>query len=74
MRGDDRLYVGPGNSNYDFIKGLYINNIKSDEEVEISIDGMRGSVLLADDCVTEGGTLPSPTNLGMPVRCNQVFW
>ncbi|XP_033216725.1 5'-3' exoribonuclease 2 homolog [Belonocnema kinseyi] len=73
VKGDDRLYVGPGNSNYDFIKGLYTNNIKSDEEVEISIDGMRGTILLAEDCISQGGTLPSPTNLGAPVRCNQVF-
>ena len=74
MRGDDRLYLGPGNSNYDFIKGLYKNKVKQDEEVEISIDGMRGKILLADDCVGEGGTLPSPTNLGLPVRNNLIYW
>lgn len=74
VRGDDRLYVEPTNSQFNFIKGLYTNKIKRDEEVEVSIDGMRGAVLLADDCVNEGGTLPSPTNLGLPVRGNQVYW
>ncbi|XP_043483313.1 5'-3' exoribonuclease 2 homolog [Leptopilina heterotoma] len=73
VRGDDRLYVEPSNSQFNFIKGLYTNQVKRDEEVEVSIDGMRGAVLLADDCVTEGGTLPSPTNLGLPVRGNQVY-
>jgi 5'-3' exoribonuclease 2 len=43
------------NSGFDFIKGLYENKIALSDEVDISIDGMRGSVLLAEDCVTPGG-------------------
>lgn len=73
MKGDDRLYIGPGNSGYDLIKGLYKNKVDFNTETEISIDGMRGTVLLAEDCVNEGGTLPSPVN-GLPVRNNQVYW
>ncbi|XP_066597971.1 5'-3' exoribonuclease 2 homolog [Prorops nasuta] len=72
IRGDDRLYVGPANSGYDFISGLYANKVEFNAETEISVDGMRGVVLLSDDCVGEGATLPSPTN-GLPIRNNQVY-
>ncbi|KAK0182305.1 hypothetical protein PV327_000457 [Microctonus hyperodae] len=72
MRGDDRLYIGLANSGNDFIKGLYKNSINPDVETEISIDGMRGIVLLAEDCVSEGATLPSPIN-GLPVRNNMIY-
>lgn len=37
------------------------------------MDGMRGTVLLAEDCVGEGATLPSPINT-LPVRNNRVIW
>lgn len=43
------------NSGFDFIKGLYENQIGSTEEVNVSIDGMQGTVLLAEDCVSPGG-------------------
>lgn len=72
VRGDDRLYVGIGNKGYDFIKGLYTNCIGFDKEVEISVNGMRGTVLLSDDNVSDGGTLPSPVR-GLPVRNNKVY-
>ena len=73
VRGDDRLYVGLGNSNYNFIKELYISHVRFDIETSISIDGMRGTVLLAEDCVGDGATLPSPIN-SLPVRNNKVYW
>ncbi|XP_058807467.1 5'-3' exoribonuclease 2 homolog [Phymastichus coffea] len=72
VRGDDRLYVGPDNKGYQFLQGLYENKIGYDNEVEICIDGMRGTVLLAHDCVGIGATLPSPINT-LPVRNNQVI-
>ncbi|XP_031786380.1 5'-3' exoribonuclease 2 homolog [Nasonia vitripennis] len=72
VRGDDRLYVGPDNSGFTFLKGLYENKIGYDQEVEICIDGMRGTVLLAEDCVGEGATLPSPINT-LPVRNNRII-
>ncbi|XP_017883576.1 5'-3' exoribonuclease 2 homolog [Ceratina calcarata] len=72
VRGDDRLYVGLGNSGYNFVKGLYTNRMEFDVETPISIEGMRGTVLLAEDCVEEGATLPSPIN-GLPVRNNKVY-
>lgn len=55
VRGDDRLYVTLKNSGYDFIKGLYENEIGFTDEVNVSIDGMQGTVLLAEDCVVPGG-------------------
>lgn len=70
--GNDRLYIGIGNSNYNFIKGLYTNHMGFDKEIEISINGMRGTVLLSEDCVIDGGTLPSPVR-GLPVRNNKVY-
>jgi len=73
VRGDDRLYVGIENKGYDFIKGLYMNRVGFDKEIEISIDGMRGTVFLSEDCVSDGGTLPSPVR-GLPVRNNKVYW
>ncbi|XP_011686164.1 PREDICTED: 5'-3' exoribonuclease 2 homolog [Wasmannia auropunctata] len=72
VRGDDRLYVGIENKGYDFVKGLYTNRIGFDKEVEISVDGMRGTVCLSEDCVSDGGTLPSPVR-GLPVRNNKVY-
>ncbi|KAG6799210.1 5'-3' exoribonuclease 2 [Apis mellifera caucasica] len=73
VRGDDRLYVGLGNSGYNFMKGLYTNHVRSDAETSICIDGMRGTVLLTDDCVGDGATLPSPINGLLPIRNNKVY-
>jgi hypothetical protein len=55
VRGDDRLYVTLKNSGFDFIKGLYENEIAFSDEVNLSIDGMQGTVLLAEDCVVPEG-------------------
>jgi 5'-3' exoribonuclease 2 len=43
------------NSGYDFSKGVYENEIGYADEVNVSIDGMQGTVLLAEDCVAPGG-------------------
>ncbi|KAG7200142.1 hypothetical protein KM043_000580 [Ampulex compressa] len=43
-----------------------------DATTEININGIRGTVLLAEDCVGDGATLPSPIN-GLPVRNNKVY-
>lgn len=43
------------NSGFGFIKGLYENKIGVTVEVNVSIDGMQGTVLLAEDCVPPGG-------------------
>lgn len=52
---------------------MYTKRTSFDKEIEISMDGMRGTVLLSEDCVSDGGTLPSPVR-GLPVRNNKVYW
>lgn len=72
MRGDDRLYVGGHHTSHSFFLELYTNNNNFTTEVEIAIEGMRGTVLLSDICVKQGGSLPSPVQ-GLPVvRYNSV--
>lgn len=48
------MYVGPENSGYSFLSKLYKNKTKKTEEVPISIDGVQGNVLIADECVENG--------------------
>lgn len=73
VRGDDRLYIGPHHSAYDFIKSLYKDKSNFDNETPIGIDGIKGTVLLAEDCVGDGATLPAPVS-ALPVRNNKVVW
>ncbi|XP_011505747.1 PREDICTED: 5'-3' exoribonuclease 2 homolog [Ceratosolen solmsi marchali] len=72
IRGNDELYIGPDNKEYDFLKNLYRDKIDYDAEIEISIDGMRGTILLSENCISEGATLPSPINT-IPVRNNKII-
>lgn len=51
IRGDDKLYVSTGNSGYEYVKELYNKNIDKEAEAAILIDGMKGTVLLSDDCI-----------------------
>lgn len=48
------MYVGPANKGYKLIDGLYKNKTEKDFEVAISIDGVQGTVLIADECVAVG--------------------
>lgn len=57
--GNDRLYVGVANPSYALIKNLYIevsnaNNKTKDQEVPYACEGLRGTMMVADDCVVEG--------------------
>lgn len=54
QRGDDRLYVTKANPGYKLLKGLYKNNTAHDVDVPISIQGVQGVVLVADECVEIG--------------------
>lgn len=54
-KGEDRLYVSSRNKGYGFIKGLYVQKVQTDAEAAVSMDGMRGTVLVTDECVTVGG-------------------
>ncbi|XP_075222550.1 5'-3' exoribonuclease 2 Rat1 isoform X2 [Lycorma delicatula] len=72
VRGDDRLYIGKEHESYTFIIALYKNPSNYDTENSLSANGMRGTILLAEDNVNIGGSLPSPVN-GLPVvRYNTV--
>lgn len=72
IKGDDRLYLSIHHTSHSFFLELYTNNDNFSTEVEIAVDGMRGTVLLAENCVKQGGSLPSPVQ-GLPVvRCNSV--
>lgn len=51
MKGDSRLFVGPGNKGYNFIKKLYSNNTDVNVETSTTIEGMKGNLLIAEDCV-----------------------
>lgn len=54
QRGDDRMYIGPDNKGYKFLEGLYKNDTNKTEEIAFSIEGVQGTVLLADECVSNG--------------------
>lgn len=54
-RGDDRLYVSSKHSGFDTMINLYKTQVDEDAECAISFQGMRGTVLLSDVCVTFGG-------------------
>ncbi|XP_049959771.1 5'-3' exoribonuclease 2 homolog [Schistocerca serialis cubense] len=73
VRGDDRLYVTKQNSGFNFIRGLYQEQVDPNVEVSISIDGMRGTVLLTSDCVPQGGSLNSPVVGLSTINNNEVY-
>ncbi|XP_076268478.1 5'-3' exoribonuclease 2 Rat1 isoform X2 [Rhynchophorus ferrugineus] len=71
VRGDDRLYISSKNESYEFLCQLYKNKIDKDDEVAILNQGMKGSILLSDECV-DNGSLPSPVKGLSPVLDNNV--
>ncbi|XP_060536009.1 5'-3' exoribonuclease 2 homolog isoform X2 [Cylas formicarius] len=72
VRGDDRLYVSVKNEGYDMLSNLYKAKIDENAENAISIEGMRGTVLLSDDRVEIDGSLTSPVKGLPPVHGNIV--
>ncbi|XP_076057715.1 5'-3' exoribonuclease 2 Rat1 [Oratosquilla oratoria] len=75
VRGDDRLYVERSHKAYSQLLDLYRLGMDKDTEVPISgkdFQGVRGTVLLASDCVPPNGTLESPVSGMDPVHDNQV--
>lgn len=53
--GDDRLYVGPGCSNYNLLKKFIENEDDCEQEFPVSIDGMQGLILKTEENVPIGG-------------------
>lgn len=48
------MYVGPENKGYKLLHGLYKEKTEKTLEVAISIDGVQGMVLIAEECVAIG--------------------
>jgi len=51
----DRLYIQQDNSKYELLKELSFNEDNYENLTSILIDGMEGTVMMADDCVKIGG-------------------
>ncbi|XP_027849369.2 5'-3' exoribonuclease 2 homolog [Aphis gossypii] len=73
VKGMDRLYIQQDNSKYGLLKDLYLDKTNYENSTSVLIDGMEGKVMLADDCVKIGGSLPSPVMGLNVVRSNQVI-
>jgi 5'-3' exoribonuclease 2 len=58
-RGDDRLYVGNGNSNYNILKQFVETEQDVACEYPVSIDGMQGLILITEENIPIGGTFES---------------
>lgn len=54
QRGDDKLYIGPGNRGYGQMTGLYKKKVDAEKETFITIDGVHGIVLISDENVQAG--------------------
>lgn len=54
QRGDDKLYIGPGNRGYGQMTGMYKKKLDAKKETSISIDGVQGTVLISDENVQVG--------------------
>lgn len=54
-RGDDKLYVGPGNKGFSELTSLYKKKTDKSVETTILIDGVQGFVLISQENVEQGG-------------------
>jgi 5'-3' exoribonuclease 2 len=75
QRGDDRLYVRRGYAGYDFLVGLYENQMSPNAEITHdakTFHGMGGTVLLAKEVVPFEGELRSPIKGLHDIFENQV--
>ncbi|KAJ2938546.1 hypothetical protein O0L34_g13043 [Tuta absoluta] len=61
IRGNDRLYVSPGNTSYEFLLGLYEAGsdlralVERDQRYPFRAEGVKGDVFLCADNVIQGG-------------------
>ncbi|XP_056639488.1 5'-3' exoribonuclease 2 homolog [Diorhabda sublineata] len=72
IRGDDKLYVSPKNKGYDVMINLYKQKVDENAECAISIDGMRGTVLISEINISIGGCFESPVTDLEPITDNTV--
>lgn len=54
QRGDDRMYIATSNPNFKKVYALYKNKSDADVELPITIDGVQGHILIAEECVPTG--------------------
>uniref|UniRef100_A0A1B6K3S3 5'-3' exoribonuclease n=1 Tax=Homalodisca liturata TaxID=320908 RepID=A0A1B6K3S3_9HEMI len=73
VRGDDRLYMNQAHTCYSFLMDITMNEANFSNETSLAADGMRGSVLISEDKVKEGGSLPSPVEGLSVIRMNAVI-
>ncbi|TMW45553.1 hypothetical protein DOY81_009367 [Sarcophaga bullata] len=60
-QGDSKLYIGRGNAAYKTLSAYYTGKaFKKNPEIPITMDGMRGVILKAEENVPNKGTLHSP--------------
>lgn len=60
-QGDSKLYIGRGNAAYKTLSAYYTGKaFKKNPEIPITMDGMRGVILNAEENVSIKGTLHSP--------------
>lgn len=72
-QGDSKLYIGPKNSKYSYIKELCKSALVGDKEIDIVIEGMKATILSADICVPLKGKLHCPIS-GLPaIQDNRVI-
>lgn len=67
------MYVGPDNKGYKLLHGLYKNKTEKTLEVAISIDGVQGMVLIAEECVSIGEYV-NPTVFFSPATNLEIFF
>lgn len=73
VRGDDRLYVNQAHTCYQFLIDVSANEVNIHTETSLATEGMRGSVLIAEDGIRKGGSLPPPVAGLEVVRMNAVI-
>ncbi|XP_050305461.1 5'-3' exoribonuclease 2 homolog [Anthonomus grandis grandis] len=72
VRGDDRLYVSTRNEGYDLLSNLYTQSVEKESECAVVIQGMKGTVLVSEECLSrECDTLRSPVK-GLPAIVGNI--
>ncbi|KRT81802.1 hypothetical protein AMK59_5284 [Oryctes borbonicus] len=72
IRGEDVLFLSIKTNGYNIAQGLYKENVDKQIETPINFEGMGGTILLTDDCISVNGTLNSPIRGLKPIYGNKV--
>lgn len=72
-RGDNRLYIGQLHNKFEWLKHQLTSLNSMEQEFNMVLDGMAGSILKAEDNIKISGTLKSPI-FGLPnIILNEVI-